>query len=230
MSSDVWKIGAETNAQLMYKNIELNGIGDNFICPVRGEVVAVKQLTNICNQMSEAYDEVLDDQNDYLIEVEAEAADFENLKEDINEKIKTLYKEIKALEQKEQNGTITEEEQKELEDKKGELKVLMADSDTQIEDKTKAAKEKSEKRTEKHKSKADIARNYGEVTVEKGTPLAETKVKTKSFWRSIFGGTGRDKKEAGDRAVEAGNNLLDKVNESAEIDKNIEKIYKRIKA
>ena len=228
MSSDVWKIGQEMNAKNMYNDIRENGLGGCFF--LKSEIIAVKQLTNICNQMSEAYDEVIDDQNDYLIEVEADATDFENLKEDINEKIKTLYKEIKELEQKEQAGTITEEEQKDLENKKGELKVLMADSDTQIEDKTKSAKEKGEKRIQEHKSKMDVAKDYGEVTVEKGTPLAETKVKTKSFWRSIFGGTGRDKKEAGDRAVEAGNNLLDKVNESAEIDKNIEKNYKRIKA
>ena len=50
MSSDVWKIGQEVNAKDMYKDIRENGLNGCFF--LRSELVAVKQLTNICNQMS----------------------------------------------------------------------------------------------------------------------------------------------------------------------------------
>lgn len=216
MSADIWKIGQETNAQTMYENSKYIGL-------FKSEVAAVKRLTVICNKMTEAYNDVLKDQNDYLVELEADAASFDALKEDITEKIKALYEEIKDLEQKEKDGTITEEEKQKLADKQSELSVLMKDSDSKVNDQISKTKEKSDKKTSEHKSKMSIAKNYGEVTVEKATPLAEIKVKTKSFWRSIFGGTNESKKEAGVKAVEAGNNLLNKVGESVEINNQIKK-------
>ena len=228
MSSDIWKIGQETNAQQMYENVKTNGI-QGGIFRVRGDVVAVQHLTAICNRMIEAYDDVLKDQNDYLVELETDAASFDELKEDISEKIKALYAEIEALSKKEKNGTITEEEKKELEDKKGELSVLMQDSDAKVNDQIAKTREKSDKKTSEHKSKISIAKNYGEVTVEKGTPLAQTEVKTKSFWRSIFGGTNQKKHDVGVKAVETGKDLLDKVGESVEINNQIEKNSKNFK-
>lgn len=225
MSSEIWKIGVKTNAEDMFNNVKENGVGGCWFA--RGEVAAVKYLGNLCNAMSEAYDEIIEDQNEYLIDLENDVSKLEDLQEDINAKIKQLYKEIKELEKKEQKGTITEEEQLELESKKGELKTLMEDSDNQILEKGNEAKTKSEEQTGKYKSKEAAAKDYGTTTVQKGQPLADTELKTKSFWRSIFGGTGREKKAAGEFAVKAGTELLDKVNESTVIDKEIEKNYKK---
>ena len=220
MSADIWKIGQDKNAQSYYNDLKKNPI-------FRSDVNAVKQLTAICSKMSAAYEEVLKDQNDYLIELENEAVSFEALKEDLGEKIKALYEEIKELEQKEKDGTITEDEKKKLADKQGELKVLMNDSDNKVNNAIAKSKEKGNEKVNEQKSKTSIAKNYGEVTVEKGTPLANVQVKTKSFWRSIFGGTNRSKKEAGDKAVEVGNELLDKVKESTEINNKINKSHKK---
>ena len=223
MSSDVWKIGQETSAQDMYDNIKQKGLnGCRFL---RSDVIAVNQLTKICNAMTEAYDEVIDDKNEYLFEINEKVNEFENLKEDIDTKIQQLMQEIKSLEKKEQDGSITEEEQKNLENKKEELNTLISNSDKQIDDKTKEVKEKSNEKVNKNKSKTAIAKNYGETTVEKGTPLAETKV-SHGFFKKLFGCTGKNKKEAGEKAVEAGNNLLDKVDISNELDSDINKKYK----
>ncbi len=225
MSSEIWKIGVKTNAEDMFNNVKENGVGGCWFA--RGEVAAVKYLGNLCNAMSEAYDEIIEDQNEYLIDLENDVDSLEDLQEEISEKIKKLYKEIKELEKKEQKGTITEEERLELESKKGELKTLMEDSDNQILEKGNEAKTKSEELTGKYKSKEAAAKDYGTTTVEKGQPLADTELKTKSFWRSLFGGTGREKKEAGEFAVKAGTELLNKVSESATIDDKIEKNYKK---
>ena len=225
MSSEIWKIGLETNAGDMYNNIKENGIDGCWF--IRGEVMAVKYLGHLCNTMSEAYDEIIEDQNEYLIDLENDVDSLEDLQEEISEKIKKLYKEIKELEKKEQKGTITEEERLELESKKGELKTLMEDSDNQVLEKGNEVKAKSEEQTGKYKSKEAVAKDYGTTAVEKGQPLADTELKTKSFWRSLFGGTGREKKEAGEFAIKAGTELLNKVSESATIDDKIEKNYKK---
>ena len=226
MSSEIWKVGQEINAQSMFKNINDNGI--NGCWSVRGEVAAVKVLTQMCNQMTTEFDEILDDQNEYLIEMENADLNFENLKADINEKIKQLYEEIKALEKKEQNGSITEEEQEELKSKKGELDALMKDSDNKVEEQVNAVKSKGDEKIQSQKSKIAVAKNYGEVTVEKGTPLSETEVSS-GFFKKLFGCTGKSKKEAGEEAVEAGNNLLDKVTKSNDINDEIDKHYKNFK-
>lgn len=221
MSSGIWKIGQETSAQNFYNDIKNGIIGCLFL---RGDTFAVNQLTSICNAMTRAYDEVIDDKNEYLFEMDKEIKEFENYKEDVDAKIKQLINEIKSLEQKKQDGSITEEEEKDLENKKEELSTLMSDYGTKIDDKTKGVKEKNDDTINKHKSKAAIAKDYGETTIEKGTPLAETKV-SHGFFKKLFGCTGKGKKEAGEKAVKAGNELLDKVNISNEIDSDINKKY-----
>lgn len=221
MVSNIWKVCQETNAQQMYENVK----NANFF---NKELNAVKSLTNICNQISDSYDEILDDQNEYLFELENDTASLDALKEDVDQKIKALFEEIKALDKKEKDGTITEEEKQELENKRGELSVLMKDSDEKINNAVSEAKAKGDEKINQQKSKVAVAKNYGEVTLEKGKPLADTKV-SHGFFKKLFGSTGKNKKVVGEKAVEAGNNLLDKVSESTDINAKIEKGYKNIR-
>ena len=222
MSSEIWKIGQETSAKDMYEVSKRRSI-------FADEIFGVQKLTQICKTMSASYDEVVDDQNEYLIEMEGELNSIEDLKEEIDEKIKQLYNEIKELDKKEQNGTITDEEREKLKTKNGELDKYMHDADSRLDEKSNQITTKNNEKANKHKSKQTIAKDYAETTIEKGTPLAETEVKTKSFWRCLFGGTGENKKKAGDAALEAGNELLDKVCTSEEIDSKIENNIKQIK-
>ena len=111
--------------------------------------------------------------------------------------------------------------EKELEAKKGEFDTLNKDSKAEINSKSANIATKSQSKVNEYKTKTDIALDYGEVTVEKGTPLAETEVKG-GFFRKLFGTTGEGKKRIGEEAVAAGNNLLDKANESVGIEKNID--------
>lgn len=212
MSSEIWKIGQQTNAQNLYASIK-DGIKIGT-----GELLAVKHLTNICDKMSEAFGEIIDDQNEYLIEIEGEAAELESLKDDIDEKLIKLYNEIKAQEKKEQDGSITEEEKQELEAKKSELKAFMKDSDSKIAEKSESFKSKDNTKLNESKSKMSIAKNYGEVTVEKGSAIADSEYEVK-LW---FGGSVRlNTTNLGKTAVDAGNNLLDKVETSLEINDKI---------
>lgn len=71
-------------------------------------------------------------------------------------------------------------------------------------------------------TKAVIATDYGETTVEKGTPLANTQVKG-GFFRKLLGTTGKGKKRVGEKAVKTGNELLDKVKNSTNIQEDIDK-------
>ena len=222
MASEIWKIGQDTNAQEMFEKSKRMGIWQS-------EIFGVRKLTEICKTMSASYDEVVDDQNEYLIEMEGEINSIEDLKDEIDEKIKQLFTEIKKLDKKEKDGTITDEEREELKAKKGELDTYMHDADAKLDEKSNKIAESNSKNADKHKSKQAIAKDYGETTVEKGTPLANTEVKTKSFWRSIFGGTGEGRKKAGDAAVKAGEELLNKVGISEEIDKKVEDNIKQIK-
>ena len=79
-----------------------------------------------------------------------------------------------------------------------------------------------------HRSKAEIATDYGETAVEKGTSLAETQDKRKSFWRKLSGSWNKSaEREAGKKAVEAGNNLLDQVETVKASEKEITKKTKK---
>ena len=210
MSLDILKLGQGQSAEKFYENVKNNTI-------FKSEVFAVKVLTQVCESMINSYDEILQDQNDYITELEVELDDLSSFKAEQNEKLQKLFEEIKALEQKEQDGTITEEEKKELDEKKTEYGSLTNNINTSVSDKNDKIKEMQSQQNDKYRSKVNIAKNFGEITVEKGTPLAETEVKG-GFFRKLFGTTGIDKKEAGENAVKVGNELLDNVAESNNVD------------
>ena len=77
-------------------------------------------------------------------------------------------------------------------------------------------------------SKAKIATDYGNTAIEKGTPLANTKDKRKSFWRKLSGSWNQAaKREAGNKAIEAGNDLLNQVETVKNSEKEITKKNKK---
>ena len=224
MSSEVWKVGQETKAEDYYKNIKENGLKGNPL--LRGEVIAVSQLTKACQAMIEAYDDVIDDQNEYLVEIDDMLERAENTANDIQERIKKLEEEITKLKEKEENGEITDEERGELSSKSEELSYLLKLAESNGKKENEEIKSKNEERKSEYRSKEKIASEYGNKTVEKGQPLAETRV-SHGFFKKLFGTTGKHKKEVGEKAVEVGNNLLSKVEESVQtqdkIDKKIDK-------
>jgi len=220
MSSEVWKVGQETKAEDYYKNIKEKGINGNIF--LRSETVAVSQLTKVCQDMIDAYNEVIDDQNEYMVEIDDMVTRAENTANDIQERIKKLEEEIKALQQKEENGEITDEEKGKLSSKQDELAYLQGLAETNGKSENEEIKSKNEERKSEYRSKEKIATEYGNKTVEKGQPLADTKV-SHGFFKKLFGATGKHKKEVGEKAVQTGNNLLDKVEESIDIQDKIDK-------
>ncbi len=227
VTNDVWQLGKDTTASDFHQNVKDKGIGECWF--LRGEVNAVKALTFVCQAMTISYDDVVDDQNQYLLEIDNLSSQLNVLNgniqskiEALQEEIKTIQKEIKQLQEKEKNGTITEEERELLKEKCGELYTkqeeifnLTGESEKSTKDGINSIKSKHVEMQNSYKTRAKIATDYGETTVEKGKPLAETEVKG-GFFRSLFGSTGRYEKEAGEQAVQAGNELLDKANGSLE--------------
>ena len=213
--SNVWQVGQEQSATKFYDYLKK--------IPVFGsELFAVNRLTSMCKSMNDEFDEITNDENSYLIELDNIDNEIDAAQDELQDKIKKIQAEIAELEKKYDNGTITDEELEELKQKKQELNNLSSGGNNEIKSKTNDAKSKGEEVIKAHESKVKVAEDYGKVTVEKGTPLAETKVKG-GFFRKLFGTTGKDKKETGERAVEAGNDLLDKVNTTKEIEKTIKK-------
>ena len=102
------------------------------------------------------------------------------------------------------------------------MNVLLKKAEKNPEEEREKIKSKNEKRQESYRSKEKVAMDYGETTVEKGTPLAMTEVKG-GFFRKLFGTTGKHKKEVGEKAVQTGNELLDKVADTIDVDNDIDK-------
>ncbi len=221
MSSEIWNINI--SAQDYYKKVEEN-------VPAHSEVIAVKVLTNTCEDMSADFDELLEDENNYEIELDSLYDEFDNFEESSEDKIKTLLSEIQILERKEKDGTITEEEQKELDAKRTEFQSLNAEVQSKTKEQSDSINAKSENISSAIKdisTKEKMAKNFGEFLIEKGTPLAETEVSS-GFFKKLFGNTGADKKEAGDNALKAGNVLLGKVRNSIANSSAIERANRKV--
>lgn len=211
--SDIWKIGQENSADRVYRQMKSLGIG-------KCEQFAVARLTDMCEQMITEFDTVLQDKNEYILELEDYNLEVENANDDLQAKINKLLEEIEALRAKEQNGTITEEEKEELAAKNAELDGLYSQNNSVVETKGNELQTKGETLSADCKSKEKIATEYAETTIEKGQPLADTVVQRASFWRKLTGKTKRQKakKELGENAVKTGNALLEQVQISTELD------------
>lgn len=175
-----------------------------------GEVNAVVAMTKICEGLSENLNEIKDEYTEYEIDLSDDYADLLTQEKELEEKIIALNKEIKALEEKEANGTITEEEKAELAAKRGELSNLVSNSKrNEMND----LLDQSEKRNDELKSKLEFAQEVGDTTLEHGQELANTKVKKANWFRRLFGITKKQehKKAVGEKAVEVSTNLLNQV-------------------
>lgn len=218
--ADVAKVGQDSEARKIYdmfKKMPICG----------GEITAANVLTDICNKMAKDYDQIIADQNDYLVDIEVSLDEISDLEADLETKVEQLEKEQEELLKKKEGGTITEEEEAELLAKNDEITNLNTQAKTQIDTKN----NEINKTTQEAGKKEDIAakaKDYGETAIEKGQPLSETKDKKKSFWRKLFGGWNKQaERDAGKKLLEAGNGLLEQVNTSSEIDNEIAKKTKK---
>ena len=183
---------------------------DSLAATHMGEVNAVVMMTKICEGLSENLNEIKDEYTEYEIDLSDDYADLLTQEKELEEKIIALNKEIKALEEKEANGTITEEEKAELAAKRGELSNLVSSSKrNEMND----LLDQSEKRNDELKSKLEFAQEVGDTTLEHGQELANTKVKKANWFRRLFGITKKQehKKAVGEKAVEVSTNLLNQV-------------------
>ena len=90
--ADVWKIGQDVKAADVWNNGMLAGeYGAGFIWCGRVQQTDVQKantLTNMCKAMSETYNQIVDDQNEYLVEVDEEMKEVEALQQELEAKIK----------------------------------------------------------------------------------------------------------------------------------------------
>lgn len=197
-------INRPSEAEKLYNFFEkIPSLGNNT-------VFAVSQMTKICEKMNEELNNIKDEQTNYEMDMAEEYADLLAEQAEIEEKMITLNKEIKDLEQKEKDGTITDEEQKELKTKRGELTNLFKSSK---QDEMNDLINESEQKSNNLNNKLEVAQDFGEVTQEKGQVLADTKVKRATWFRRLFGVTKRQKerKAIGEKAVEIAKTLIETV-------------------
>lgn len=217
--SDVWKIAANTNASDMYQITKSMLFGS--------EIMAANRLTNMCNQMSLSYDQIIDDQNEYITEIDAQINEIETLQKELDAKIKEQEVERNKILSKAGNDGLSEDDEAKVNTINSEIEALNGDANAKIGSISSDIKGSSSK-LENTTSKADIATDYGNTAVEKGTPLANTEDKRKSFWRKLSGSWNKSaEREAGKKAVEAGNNLLDQVETVKASEKEITKKTKK---
>lgn len=214
--SDVWKIGQDIKAADFYKGIEKMLFSS--------ERVAAKAIAGICDKMAETYEQAIDEQNEYLLEVEELNQEIEELKKELEAEVEARNNEIDELNSKtNEDGTFEDGVSDSIGQKEDEIAQLNSEFGSLISAKS-AEIDASVNNSKQVRSKEKIATDYGETAVEKGQPLAETKDKRKSFWRKLTGSWDKSAtREAGQKAVDSGNNLLEKVGISAEIDNEINK-------
>ena len=211
---DISKISATD----FYNKIE-RGIGGSFF--------AVNMLTVACEIMSSSYDQIIDDQNEYITEIDAQINEIETLQKELDAKIKEQEAERNKILSNAGNDGLSEEDEAKVNTINSEIEALNGDANAKIGSISSDIKGSSSK-LENTTSKADIATDYGNTAVEKGTPLANTKDKRKSFWRKLSGSWNKSaEREAGKKAVEAGNNLLDQVETVKVSEKEITKKTKK---
>ena len=212
--TDIWKIGQETNAADFYEKSKNIGF-------IKSEIIAANIIAKVCDKMSENYEEILADQNEYLIDLNEELAEIENLQKELNAQIKAQEEERSSILEKAEDEELSEEDKTRLNEINNTIDQLTNDTNTKIAGINTDIDNKS-KEADKNISKKSIAMDYGNTAIEKGTPLANTQDKRRSFWRRLSGSWDKSAtREAGKLAVDAGNNLIEQVESSVEIEKEI---------
>lgn len=238
--ADVWKVAQKISAEDMYKNpwlriakSEDGGVNSvelgMMICG--DDVIRVNNLTVMCEQMSSDYEGIVDDNNTYIIEIEKEMDNIQQLQEDLKKKIEKKNKEtetaVDGIYAKAKDGELTDEEQAEVNtlwtNSNSEIAGLSAQVQGLVDGKNSNINNIADNAVSSA-DKAKLATNYANTTIEKGEPLSTMQDKKKSFWRKMFGGWDKSReREAGKKAVEAGNTLLDQVTTANDLEKQIRK-------
>ena len=229
MSSDVWNAARQQDAKTMYE--QSSQTFTIFGSIKTNEINGLKKITYMCKEMNETFNEVIQDQNNYIIEFETLETNFVQEQNNINQKIEKLLAEVKVLEAKEQDGTITEDELKELSNKKVELNNLYNTSSLQYKEKKTQLQNRKEQIKNKYSEKEKIATDYGNLAVEKGNNFLDEDV-TKEInenggkikfigLAAAFGFSKYTNHFAGQAAIDAGSELLEKVEDSTLVDKKI---------
>ncbi len=196
---------------------------------IKNDVLKASALTNACQSMINQYNKITDEQTQYELELDNLNGQMKELQLDAREKLEAIIERIDELKKKQSDGTITESEEAELQNKTNEYNTLMGNTNSAIKTKTTEVYEKGNQIKSSYKAKIQIASDYGRKTVEIGKPLSETEVKN-TWWKRLWGKTGKDKKEAGEKALKVGNTLLEKVDDSENLNSKIaqkESVYKR---
>lgn len=220
--ADIWKIGLETSATEYYENCK-------NVSDVGSDIFAARELAKICDTMSTNYEQIIEDQNDYLVEINEDLAEIEQLQKELEAQIREQESKRASILAKSEKEELSEEDKTELDELGTNIETLTNDSNSKIsilnagiQDKSKQAVDTVSKRT--------IARDYADTAIEKGTPMANTKDKRKSFWRKLSGSWDKSAiREAGKTAVNAGSNLLEYVEHSCDIEKEINSKTKKQK-
>lgn len=204
--SEIQKVGNESTARKLYEAFEKMPFAG-------GEMVAANIVRNICEDYTSKVEEVIEDKNEYVFDIENKTSEISTLEEEMRAKIEQLQVEIEALVQKKESGTITPEEEAQLEAKNAELDDVKASYSKSIEtEKNDLEGLQALLKNDDNKRLIERGRDFGGVAVEKGQKLAETKDKRKSFWRKLFNTWDYSAtRKVGEKLLEAGKNLLDKV-------------------
>lgn len=217
--TDIWDVAGKTSAADMFKQTKAM-----MFCT---DVKAANILTKMCNEMSADYEQIIDDQNEYLTEIDAQINEIEVLQKELEAQIKEQETEREKLLANAGNDGLSEEDEAKVNAINSGIEALNDNAASKIGVISSNIKNNSSK-LESTTSKAEIATDYGNTAIEKGTPLANTKDKRKSFWRKLSGSWNQAaKREAGNKAIEAGNGLLNQVETVKNSEKEITKKTKK---
>lgn len=184
-------------------------------------------LLETCKEISNDYDTIVDEQEEYLVEMDNLLEDINSLSNEEREKIEKQQKEIEELEAKKKDGTITEEEDKELAEKKSEVVILINNNENSIKTKTTEV-ENVQAKSDISRSKEKVAENWGNTTINEGKEYASEDDGHGLFGTGLFASDNSDIRELGEDMMKTGNNLLEKVGKSVDIDEEIQNIRKNV--
>lgn len=238
--ADVWKVAQNMSAEDLYNNarLRITKSEDGGIKSVElgmmfygDDVTKINNLTAMCEQMSNNYEEIIDDNNAYVLEIEQEINDIQQLQDELEKEIeqknKETEKEVNSIYKNAENEGLTSEEESKIDalwsSSNSEIASLSTQAQSKIDSKNSNVGKIADNATSSA-DKAEIATEYANTTIEKGEPLSTMQDKRKSFWRKTFGGWNKAReREAGAKAIEAGNTLLEQVSTSNDLEKKIGK-------
>lgn len=173
---------------------------------------------SVCKRMTEDIELGIKDQQEYILEIEDIQVEIESLQEEQKNKIENLYSEIEELKNKEKNGTITNEEKKDLDNKTGEFSTITRISENQLNDLNNDL-QNTQCKAIKQDDIINTAQKWGQETVEAAENVLndenlEQYESTTKMTRTVDGVTTEwSYREGAELALERGEDLLEKTNE-----------------